>query len=154
MPGNPTTRNCIFVLDTTRAPAQNAGNFFRWVAGQFRVEGTGSEKICASFHERGQACSICQVGPFNASIRNVRHAATGCVPSTPEGNTAATVARRFAMCRLRSARACGCVPVHWAATVRWAVRPGVRASCQNEVPGPARLDLIGASRPRNIFLAG
>ena len=100
---------------------------------------------------RGKACSICLVGLCNASIRSARLAAIGCAQALPEGNSAATVARRSIMFRLRSARACGCVPAHLAATVLKDARQDVRGSRQQRAPlGPARPDAIGASRPRKL----
>jgi hypothetical protein len=50
---NPTTRDCIFSLDTTRAAAQNPGNFFR----EFLVRGTGNGKNGASI-QRGKKRAV------------------------------------------------------------------------------------------------
>ena len=111
---NPTTRNCIFLLDTTRDSPQNSRNF------SFSFRSRGPEGNSASF-QREETCSICLVGQCNALIRNAKHAATGCGPPMPEENSAATVIYRFTMCRRRWARACGCVLARWAVTVRCGV---------------------------------
>src|SRR5579864_1123464 len=99
--GNPTTRNCIFSLDTTRAAAQNPRNFFR----AYLVHGTGTvhreRKKWRVIPQGEKACSICRDGRCNALIRSARHAATGCGPPTPEVNFAAIVALRSTMSRLR-----------------------------------------------------
>ena len=127
---------------------------FRWACGRGDRIVTASSHLgerCASIHEGGKACSICLAGLCNALIRSARLAAIGCARARPEGNSAATVARRSIMCRPRSARACGCVPAHSAATVLRDARQDVRGSRQHRAPlGPARPDAIGASRPRSL----
>ena len=96
----------------------------------------------------GRTCSICRAGLCNASIRNARLAATGCGRAIPEENFAATVVRRFTMCRRRWAHACGCVPAPWADTVRWGVRQDVRDSRVRVEIGLARPGFAGTSCPR------
>src|ERR1700758_3231812 len=56
---NPTTRNCIFLLDTTRDSPQNSRNF------SFSFRSRGPEGNSASF-QREETCSICLVGQCNA----------------------------------------------------------------------------------------
>jgi hypothetical protein len=87
-----------------------------------------SSEAWSSREHGGESCSICRAGLCNASIRNARLAAIGCGRAIPEENSAATVVRRFTMCRRRWARACGCVPARWADTVRWGVHRDVLGS--------------------------
>lgn len=130
---NRTTRNCIFSLDTTRAGAQNPGNFsdsFR--SGELNF-GCDWEKIV---HRTtgGKACSICLDGPCNVLIRSARHAATGCELPMQGENCAAIAALRSAMSRLRWAHACGCVHVRWGVTVR-TVHPAGNGSLRERSQG-------------------
>jgi hypothetical protein len=120
---NPTTRNCIFLLDITRDSPQNSGNF----SDGFRPRGPGQERSRV-VPEGGETCSICRVGPCSALIRNARPVATGCVPAHPEQNSVATVARRSTMYPRRWALACGCVPARSAVTARRVAQLGVRGS--------------------------
>ena len=139
---NPTTRNCIFTLDTTSAEAQNPRNF----------------SVCCSI-ERGDshpprrrrtACNICLVGLCNASIRNVPREATGSAWTLREEKFAATVTRRFATYRPRWLPACGCDLARWAAIVRRDVPRDVRASRNSRAFGPARLDPAGRAVPADF----
>jgi len=134
------------LLDTTSHSPQNPSNF----SVSFPVQGTGAEKFARRSRGGEKTCSICRDGPFNALIRSARLAATGCGQPIPEENSAATVIRRFTMCRRRSARACGCVLARWAVTVHRAVRPDARGSRLVRSTGLARPDPIGTSRPRKF----
>ena len=146
---NPTTRNCIFSLDTTRVPAQNPRNFFRG----FPVQGTEAvhcsrrtlrraenvhrkRKKSRVIPEGEKACSICRDGQCNASIRSARLAATGCGRLIPEENSAAIATLRSTMSRRRSAHACGCVPARWAVTVHRAARRDDSANRRERSSGP------------------
>jgi len=95
-----------------RIPATFSGNSGR---------GPSPEKSHAIQRE-STACSICRVGPFSASTRSARPADNGCGPPTPEGTSAAIATRLFVTFRPRSAPACGCAPVRWAAIVPRAAR--------------------------------
>ncbi len=53
---NRTTRNCVFSLDTTRAEAQNSGNFSDCCTVQGRHGGTRSERDRATFQRARLAC--------------------------------------------------------------------------------------------------
>ena len=144
---NRTTRDCIFSLDTTRAAAQNSGNFFR----EFFGPGAKAEKIAR--HSRGgETCSICRDGLFNASIRNARHVATGCVQPTPDQRSAAIAALRCAMFRHRSARACACVHVRSVVIVRRAARQDDSGSCRERLSGPLVPVTPGRAVPAITFL--
>jgi hypothetical protein len=137
----------------------------RFACAAARVEnGRRAETLTAigkiTRNSRGRIeCSICRDGPCSASIRSARPVATGCGRLTPEGTSAATAARRFATFRPRSARACECARVRWAAIVRRAVRPGGQGNPTSARMGdPARRSSgllvpvhAGTSRPRLFF---
>jgi hypothetical protein len=126
--GNPTTRYCTFLLDTTRPSAQTARNFF---CARFPVK--GKKRVLS---EGEKACSICRDGQCSASIRSARLADTGCERPTPGENSAAIAALRSTMFRLRWARACGCVPVRWVVTVHRAARRDDNANRPKRLSGP------------------
>jgi len=126
---NSTTRNCIFPLDTTRALAQNPGNF----SGSLRNH--APEK--AVVNPGGTACSTCRDGRCSASTRSARPAATGCAPRSPARNSVATVVRLSTTYRRRWAPACGCAPAHSGATALPEVR-GSRPSRADRVCSPPR----------------
>jgi hypothetical protein len=136
---NDTTTNCIFFLDTTSAPAQNpcdfsAGSRLEGRRRNFLLAASGNTARRSESSTGGNACSTCRAGPCSASIRSAPRAATGCEPPTPSANSAAIAPPRSTTFRLRSARACACVPAPLAAIVHRA----------------ARLDAVpsAASRPR------
>ena len=106
-----------FLLTPQDRQAQTPGNFPVGIRSRGR-----KRKRFRDTSEGETACSICRAGLCNASIRSVRHAATGCVRLTPLESCAAIAAPRSEMFRRHSAPACGCVPARWVVTVHRVAR--------------------------------
>jgi hypothetical protein len=106
----------------------------------FWSRGTGTvhweRKKSRVIPEGEKACSICRDGLCSALTRSARLAATGCVQVTPEENSAAIAALRFAMFRHQSAHACGCVPARWVVTVHRAARQDDSGNQRERSSGP------------------
>jgi hypothetical protein len=119
-----------FLLTPQDRQAQTPGNFPVGIRSRGR-----KGKSCRDASEGETACSICRAGLCNASIRSVRHAATGCVRLTPLESCAAIAAPRSEMFRRHSAPACGCVPARWVVTVHRVARQDGSANRASDSQG-------------------